>query len=97
MITTSIADAKARLSELLRLVRGGEMVLILHRGRPVARLVPAEAMPDDVRSLVDLERRGLLRRAVEPPEASLLDDAAPSVPEEASLLAAVLAERDSGR
>ncbi len=33
-------EAKARLSELLRLVRAGAEVTITHRGRPVARLVP---------------------------------------------------------
>lgn len=38
MITTNVTDANARLSELLRRVAEGETVLILHRGRPIARL-----------------------------------------------------------
>jgi len=38
----SIAEAKARLSELVRRVElGGETIVITRRGKPVARLVPA--------------------------------------------------------
>ena len=35
-------EAKTRLPELLREVEQGETVVITRRGRPVARLVPAE-------------------------------------------------------
>ena len=35
-------EAKTRLPELLREVERGETVVITRRGRPVARLVPAE-------------------------------------------------------
>jgi prevent-host-death family protein len=37
----SVADAKKRLSELLRLAEAGQDVLITRNGKPVARLVPA--------------------------------------------------------
>lgn len=36
----SVADAKNRLSELLRSVEAGEDVLITRNGKPVAQLVP---------------------------------------------------------
>ena len=39
----SVADAKNRLSELLRSVEAGESVLITRNGKPVAQLVPPPA------------------------------------------------------
>ena len=41
MVTVNLAQAKARLSELLDQVGAGEEVLISRRGRAVARLFPA--------------------------------------------------------
>jgi prevent-host-death family protein len=38
----SVAQIKARLSEYLRQVKGGQEVLITERGTPVARIVPLE-------------------------------------------------------
>ena len=38
----NLADAKARLSELVDLAEAGESIEILRRGKPVARLTPAE-------------------------------------------------------
>lgn len=38
MITVNLAQAKARLSELLDKVENGEAVVITRRGRPVANL-----------------------------------------------------------
>ena len=35
-----IADLKARLSEYLRVVRGGESIAVFDRDTPVARLIP---------------------------------------------------------
>lgn len=40
MNSYSLADAKARLSELIDKVEAGETVEITRRGRPVARLTP---------------------------------------------------------
>jgi len=37
----SVAEAKNRLSELIRAVENGESVVITRKGRPVAQLVPA--------------------------------------------------------
>ena len=38
----NVLEAKNRLSQLLRAVQAGEEVVIANRGKPVARLVPAE-------------------------------------------------------
>lgn len=41
MKTTTVANAKARLSELIgQVAHAGDSVLITRRGRPVAKLVP---------------------------------------------------------
>jgi prevent-host-death family protein len=40
VMNVGIADLKARLSEHLRRVRGGESITVLDRDTPVARLVP---------------------------------------------------------
>ncbi len=55
----NLADAKARLSELVDLAEAGETVEITRRGRPVARLVPAEVpkLPVDVEALRALTDR----------------------------------------
>lgn len=42
MTTVALADAKARLSELISRVEAGETVSITRRGKPVARLVAEE-------------------------------------------------------
>jgi len=44
-VEVNVHEAKTRLSELLRLVAGGEEVVIARAGMPVARLVPVEAPP----------------------------------------------------
>lgn len=43
MPTVGIFEAKARLSEIVRLVEAGESFTITHRGRPVADLVPSQS------------------------------------------------------
>lgn len=40
--TVGIADLKAHLSAHLREVRGGKVLVVVDRGRPVARLSPAD-------------------------------------------------------
>ena len=42
MDSYSLADAKARLSELIDKVEAGKTVEITRRGKPVAKVVPAE-------------------------------------------------------
>ena len=45
----SIAEAKNRLSQLVRAAEGGESVVITRHGRPVAQLMPAPARRRKVR------------------------------------------------
>ena len=49
--TITLADAKARLSELTELAAAGESVIITKRGRPVARMSP----PERPRRPIDLQ------------------------------------------
>lgn len=62
----NLADAKARLSELVDLAEAGETVEILRRGKPVARLTPVERpkKPVDVEMLRALTSK--FRRQVQP-------------------------------
>lgn len=61
MKTISVSEAKATLSEQIRKVARGGEVLILDRGRPVARLVGIPVQDAD-EQLDELQRRGLIRR-----------------------------------
>lgn len=58
VITYSIREAKAHLSEILRDLDHGEEVIITRRGRPCGRLTPVAADADDRPSLATL--RGAL-------------------------------------
>ena len=65
MKTASITHTKNKLSALIDEVKRGETVLILDRGRPVARLVPAVMLeePEELSGRVErLERAGVIRR-----------------------------------
>jgi len=61
-----IGQLRDGLSRYIDQVRDGSEILVLDRDRPVARIVPAgSARPapgSDAERLLDLERRGLLRR-----------------------------------
>ena len=61
MGTATITDAKNRLSALIDRVKGGESILILDRGVPVARLEPVAGSPDPTGRLLRLERAGIIR------------------------------------
>jgi prevent-host-death family protein len=45
----STAEAKNRLPELIRMVEGGEQIVITRHGRPVAQLGPAKSQRKEVR------------------------------------------------
>lgn len=51
MVSVTLVQAKARLSELLDKVETGDAVVITRRGRPIARLSPVEPAKQAVRSL----------------------------------------------
>ncbi len=93
MKTISISEAKATLSEQIRRVRRGEEVLILDRGRPVARLVPARDQAND-QALRELEGEGLIRRGTGL-DKRFLSLERPKDPDGA-VRVALIAERESG-
>ncbi|MGA7218236.1 MAG: type II toxin-antitoxin system prevent-host-death family antitoxin [Candidatus Sulfotelmatobacter sp.] len=49
MRSVNISDLKARLSEHIQLVRGGEEVLVCDRNKPVARIIPCSAEDESER------------------------------------------------
>ena len=71
MRTVSVAEAKARLSELLNSVESGNDILITRHGRPIARVTAPEAP----KQLLPVKRLALLRQNTSPwsePRARLL-------------------------
>lgn len=99
MKVASITEAKNTLSALLDRVRGGESVLIVDRGVPVARLepVPIDAEGSAAARLARLERAGLVRRGTTPPPVDLIASPPPRPRNGASALEALLEERRTGR
>jgi antitoxin (DNA-binding transcriptional repressor) of toxin-antitoxin stability system len=97
MKSVSLSHAKAHLSGLVRRVARGEVIVILSRGRPVARLsAPQEAdLGSDAERLEQLEKEGVITRARKPPSLQFLEMPVPTV--EADLLGALLEEREEGR
>ena len=60
-ISYSTYEAKARFSEVLRRVRGGETITVTYRGDPVAEIRPIPPDQDAFEARLDeLERRGVL-------------------------------------
>ena len=97
MKTASISEAKNRLSAYIDRVRRGETVLITDRGTPVARLAPlAAGTPEwDESRLAELERKGILRRALTPPMKVLPPPV--KLPPGVSVLELLFEERRNGR
>jgi prevent-host-death family protein len=99
MKKASITEAKNNLSALIDGLQGGSPVLIVNRGRPVARLEPVtidiEAGHDG--RLLRLVRDSLVRprRAAPPP--TLFSQPPPRAKAGASAVKALLEERREGR
>ena len=75
-----------------------ETVLILDRGLPVARLEPAwQAKEDGDGRLARLERQGLIRRGTGAVSEPILESVPPRAKKGASVLDALLDEREEGR
>ena len=63
----SICEAEARFSELLRLVRAGNTVIVTDQGEPVAEIRPTKQESFQIEERLDeLERRGVLVRSANP-------------------------------
>lgn len=96
MKKANVSELKNRLSHYLRLVRGGESVLVYDRDRIVARLEPVTGTDVDDRAgwIAELERRGVLRRPAAKLPADWLQGRAKT---RGDVLSALLQERESGR
>ena len=61
MKTASVSKLKASLSEYLRRVKTGEEVLVIERGRPIAKIAPVTASQRMPRQLIEMEKEGLIK------------------------------------
>jgi prevent-host-death family protein len=99
MKRASVTEAKNNLSALIDSLKGGSPVLIVDRGRPVARLEPVTTglEGEDDGRLSRLVRSGTVRprRAAMP--RTLFSDQPPRAKAGASALKALLEERRQGR
>lgn len=98
MKKASITAAKKNLGKLIDGLASGSSVLIVDRGRPVARLAPVTSgvMPDDER-LARLIRAGIISPRPGKPAQSLLSKPPPQAKGGSSALATLLDERREGR
>jgi prevent-host-death family protein len=98
MKKASITEAKNNLSALIDGLKGGSAVLIVDRGRPVARLEPVTADLDAAEGrLLRLVREGIVRpRRGEPPP-TLFSQPPPRTKAGSSAVKALLEERREGR
>jgi prevent-host-death family protein len=97
MKKASVTEAKNNLSALIDGVKGGSPVLIVDRGRPVARLEPVSGVRDDDGRLAGLVREGIVRPARVALPKSVLTTMPPRLKGGASALRALLDERREGR
>jgi prevent-host-death family protein len=96
MKTASITEARNNLSGLIDGLRNGSPVLIMDRGRPVARLEPVSADEHDER-LAQLIRDGLVRPRRKPLSPDFFKADLPQTRDGISVLDALLEERREGR
>jgi prevent-host-death family protein len=97
MKKASITEAKNNLSALIDSVKGGSPVLIVDRGRPVARLEPVTHGAADDDRLARLVRDGVVRPARRVSPKALFAARPPRGKKGASGLRALLDERREGR
>jgi prevent-host-death family protein len=97
MKKASVTETKNNLSALLDGLKGGSPVLIVDRGRPVARLEPVIGHQDDAQGgrLSRLVREGVVRQRRAPPPKTLFKDRPPRAG--ASAVDALIEDRRNGR
>jgi prevent-host-death family protein len=96
----SVSDLKNQLSVYIDRVQRGRPLLIVGRGRHVARLEPisgAGAGPKADARLLSLERERVLRRGQHTLPAACLEGPLPRRSHHASAVEALRAEREDGR
>jgi len=94
MKRVSVTEVKNRLGALIDGLKGGSSVLIVDRGRPVARLEPVGAHePDPEGRLSRLVREGVVRPSRGSLSRKLFTDQPPRPKGGASAVRALLAER----
>lgn len=97
MRSVSVSWAKNNLSALLREIRGGASITITDRGVPVARLMAPAPTRGITPAAIELAQRGLLQLPERQPSAEWATKIPrPRLKKDASAVAAVLAERESG-
>jgi prevent-host-death family protein len=98
MKRASVTEAKNSLSALIDSVKGGSSVLIMDRGRPVARLEPVGAVAGaDGERLPRLVREGIVRPARRATDTSLFRSPPPPTTDDVSAVRMLLDERREGR
>ncbi|MCF8053164.1 MAG: hypothetical protein K9L59_18155 [Desulfobacterales bacterium] len=100
MIRANIAELKNRLSYYLRLVKGGEVVEVIDRKTPLARIVKVGMQsPEEDRAawVHEMCVLGLVTPPGQSLPASKLTDSSAVVQTEPGALAALLDERAAGR
>ena len=98
MKMASITEAKNNLSALIDRVKSGASILIVDRGRPVARLEPVRgAEADDDGRLARLVRDGVVRPSRGEMSKTLVATAPPRARKNASAVRALLDDRRDGR
>jgi prevent-host-death family protein len=97
MKKASISEAKNNLSALIDRVKGGSPVLIVDRGRPVARLEPVSGSDPADNRLARLVREGVVRPARSVPPKHLSARQPPRTKKGVSGVRALLDERRQGR
>ncbi len=98
MKKASITEAKNKLSALIDGLKAGSPVLIVDRGRPVARLEPVTSGEGEQDGrLSRLIREGVVRPARSRLARKLFTDRPPRPKSGASAVAAVIEERREGR
>jgi len=97
MKKASITEAKNNLSALIDSVKGGSPVLIVDRGRPVARLEPVSSIGSENDRLARLVRDGVVRPARGVTPKALFASKPPRAKKGVSGVRALLDERREGR
>ena len=98
MKKASITEAKNSLSALIDRVKGGSTVLIVDRGRPVARLEPVNSLhPDEDSRLARLVREGIVSPARRATTHALFTGTPPRPSKGVSGVRTLLDDRRGGR